>query len=255
MENILIEQILGGAIIGGIVTIFLAKLLKRRAKFVYTVTHSKIGVSADDPVFGSIKVTYNDHPVINLWLSTVEITNTSLTDFNDVPIQIVANDQAILLNQTLMINETYPNDLHFDKNFTDRLIPNAENKLTEQQQRLYNSQRCYKLPVVNRGDKITFTYLTHTTEDAPELHAVINATGIRCKYKPLTNLPLDMSYTLTRAILFGLMLVIPLLWIVTFKVTDANNSAIIGYVLGFLTGLIGLFLSWSWDKVRGLLFN
>lgn len=256
MENIFIGQILAAAIIGGVVTTLFAKFSKRRAKFVYTVTHSKIGTSASDPVFGIIKVTLDDYPVINLWLSTIEITNTSLSDFKDVPIQIIANDQTILLNQTLMVNTTYPNDLYFDKDFNARLIPNEENKLTEQQQKLYNSQRCYKLPIVNRGDKLTFTYLTHTAEVAPPMAQVmISAIGIRCKYKPLTNFPLDMSYTITRAITVGIILAIPLLWIVTSTVTNVLNVAIIGYALGLLTGLIGLFSSWTWDKARNLLFN
>lgn len=255
MENLSISQIFIGTVIGALVTYVFSMLSKRRAVFEYSATHSKIGTSTDDPNFGSIRVLYNDQPAKNLWLSTLEITNTSLTDFKEVPIKIVATAPAIMLNQTLRINETYPNDLYFDDDFKKYLVPDDNNKYTEAQIQLYKSQRCFKIPVVNRGDKLTFTYLMHTPNGMPELHASISATGIRCKFKPLTNLPLDLPYTIVRAICFGLVLVVPTLLVVIITVNDAHVSAIIGFFLGLLTGTIGLYISRTWDKLRNLLFN
>ena len=255
MENLSITQIFIGTVIGAVVACIFSMLSQRRAKFVYSVTHSKIGTSTDNPIFGSIKVLYNDLPAKNLWLSTLEITNTSLTDFKEVPIQIVATAPAIMLNQTLRINETYPNDLHFDDDFKKYLVPDDDNKFTDTQIQLYNTQRCFKIPVVNRGDRLTFTYLTHIPNGMPELHASIRATGIRCKYKPLTNLPLDLPYTIVRAICFGLVMVVPTLLVVINTVTDAQVSAIIGFFLGFLTSTIGFYIGRVWDKLRNLLFN
>ena len=41
----------------------------------YTVTHQRVGVSADDPIFGTVLVTWQGNPVHNLYVSTVRIEN------------------------------------------------------------------------------------------------------------------------------------------------------------------------------------
>lgn len=255
MGELSIVNVLSGAIIGAIVTAFFGLVIKRRARFVYCVSHSRVGESAEDPVFGSIKVSYNDEPAKNLWLSTLEITNTSLRDFKEVPIQISAITPTILLNQKVSINNEYPISINWDEDYKKLVTPQEGQKATKDQIRLYNSVRKFKFPVVNRGDKLTFTYLTHTLGSMPELHATIDSMGIRCKFRPLTNLPLDFSYTILRAIGFGLVFTIPFLVFVTLEVDDSQYSAVFGWTLGFLNGLLGLWIGRIWDKLRISLFN
>jgi len=51
MEDIFVLPTFVAAAIGLIVAWFFGLILKRRARFIYTVTHSNVGVSAEDPVF------------------------------------------------------------------------------------------------------------------------------------------------------------------------------------------------------------
>lgn len=255
MVDVSITQIIVAAIVGGVVTKLLTLFWKRRARFIYTVAHLKVGTSTDDPVFGSIKVIHNDTPAKNLWLSTIELTNTSLEDFKDVPIQISATAPAILLNQTVKINDVFPHDLHLDKSFTDKLVASETGEYSDQQNQLYNSTRCFNFPSISRGDRLIFTYLTHTQEGMPELQLSINTPGILLVYRALANLRLDFGYTMLRGLGFGLMFSVPLLTVLTFQVLDHRHAAILGWILGLLTGSIGLFASKLWDKLRSLLFS
>jgi len=255
MEKILALPTFIAAAIGGIVAWFFGLILKRRARFIYTVTHSNVGASTDDPVFGSIEVLYNKIPATNLWLSTLEITNTSLRDFKEVPLEITARNNASLLNETLRVNDTFPSDIYWEENYKQQLIRPEGKEATDFQVKLYHSVRKYKIPVVNRSDKLTFTYLTHTQGGMPELYATINMAGILCKFRSLHNLPLDLYYTIIRAVGFGLMFTIPLLVLTIFKVDDSQNTAIIGWILGFSTGTLGLVFGWAWNKLRISLFN
>jgi len=121
--------------------------------------------------FGSIEVLYNKAPATNLWLSTLQITNTSLQDFKEVPLEITARNNASLLNETLMVNDTYPNDIYWEENYKQQLSRQEGEEATDFQVKLYRSARKYKIPVINRNDKLTFTYLTHTHGGMPELYA------------------------------------------------------------------------------------
>lgn len=255
MKEILVLPTFVAAAIGAIVAWLFGLVLKRRARFVYTVTHSNVGVSSDDPVFGTIEVLYNKVPAKNLWLSTLEITNTSLQDFKEVPLEITVRNNASLLNETLMVNDTYPSEIYWEENYKQQLSCQEGNEATDFQINLYHSVRKYKIPVVNRNDKLTFTYLTHTQGGMPELLATINSAGILCKYRSLHNLPLDFYYTIIRAVGFGLMFTIPLLVLTIFIVDDSQYAAITGWILGFLTGTLGLGLSWVWNKLKISLFN
>jgi len=255
MKEILVLPNFIAAAIGAIVTWFFGLILKRRARFIYTVAHSNVGVSTNDPVFGSIEVLYNKVPATNLWLSTLEIINTSLRDFKEVPLDITARNNASLLNETLKVNDTYPSDNYWEENYKQQLSRQEGQEHTDFQINLYNSVRKYKIPVVNRNDKLTFTYLTHTQGGMPELHATINKEGILCKYRSLRNLPLDLYHTIIRAVGIGLMFTIPLLVLTIFMVDDSRYSAITGWILGFSTGTLGLVFCWAWNKLRISLFN
>ena len=255
MESISVLPLLISAIVGALVTIFFSLISKKRAKFVYIITHSKVGTTTDDPIFGSIKVLYNDQPAKNLWLSQVEIRNTSLSDFSDVPIRIYAHPPAILLNQTLKINDRYPSDLHLDEEFMKNLRPDEKGSYSEKQHALYNSHRHYKIPVINRGHKIIFTYLIHTPEEIPEINMSIEAAGIKCIHKRLTSFPINFPYVITKGVLLGIALAIPILLVLAANLTDAKISVITGWTLGLLTGSLGIAAAWLWDKTRNFLFN
>ena len=57
-------------VIGAIITLLIQRILNKRGLFTYFVSHYKVGVSTDDAVFGTVQVTWNNHPVDNLYSSS-----------------------------------------------------------------------------------------------------------------------------------------------------------------------------------------
>ena len=59
---------------GGIaVSVITQNWFNRRSLFTYYVFHNQIGLSAEDKIYGSVKVTWNDTTIARLYLSTVEL--------------------------------------------------------------------------------------------------------------------------------------------------------------------------------------
>lgn len=71
---------IASALGGIIITLITRSLLNKRGLFTYRVLHDRVALSAEDAIYGSVKVTWNDKPVRNLYLSTVELTNESTKD-------------------------------------------------------------------------------------------------------------------------------------------------------------------------------
>ena len=59
------------AILGGVITLVTQRILRKRSLLTYFVQHSRVGVSADDSIFGIVRVTWNDNVVANLYSSTL----------------------------------------------------------------------------------------------------------------------------------------------------------------------------------------
>lgn len=75
---------IASALGGIIVTVITQYLLNKRALFTYRVFHNLVGLSAENAIYGCVKVTWNDNPVSHLYVSTVELTNQSMKDFHSV---------------------------------------------------------------------------------------------------------------------------------------------------------------------------
>ena len=53
---------------GAALTLVTQRLLKKRGLFTYFVSHFPAGLSTDDPVLGTVRVTWNNTSVQNLYL-------------------------------------------------------------------------------------------------------------------------------------------------------------------------------------------
>jgi hypothetical protein len=56
---------------GALLMLLTQQILNKRGLFTYFVNHIRVGVSADDAVFGSVRVTWIGKAVANLYSSTV----------------------------------------------------------------------------------------------------------------------------------------------------------------------------------------
>lgn len=72
-----VATFVGGGLVGG-----LLQYLRGRIKVIeYTVAHDRIGVTANDQIMGEVQVTWQGHPVTNLFSSTVTVENRTPIDF------------------------------------------------------------------------------------------------------------------------------------------------------------------------------
>lgn len=104
LQSEYISIIAGG--LGGILTAWLTqRILNKRGVFTYSVTHTRVGVTAEDAIFGSVAVSWNGKPVRNLHLSTIEMKNESMNDYENVVISAFTNDSQLMTEQTQLLGK------------------------------------------------------------------------------------------------------------------------------------------------------
>lgn len=95
LQSEYISIIAGG--FGGIVTAWLTqRVLNKRGVFTYSVTHTRVGITAEDDIFGNVAVSWNGNPVQNLYLSTIEMKNESMNDYENVIVSAFTNDSTLM---------------------------------------------------------------------------------------------------------------------------------------------------------------
>jgi hypothetical protein len=197
-EDLLVKAAL--FLLGGFVTHIWAKYRARITTLRYNVWHYPLGFSADDPVFGSVKLSYNDTPVKNLFMSTVTLANDSTRDLSEIDLNIVADaDSVILVSHGR--NQASLNDLQFTDKFSEALRDANQTKNWTAVAR----RRDYSVPVLNRGDTITFGLLITNPKGAqPHLTVACDEAGVRLRFafeKPkILGEPQDVSAWLGSAI-------------------------------------------------------
>ena len=95
LENKVLLAAISG-LSGVVLTLITQRILGKRGLFTYFVWHNRVGVSADDAVFGTVRVTWNGNVVPNLYSSTVELRNESLADYQNVVVRVFSNDTRLL---------------------------------------------------------------------------------------------------------------------------------------------------------------
>lgn len=180
-QNQYVSVIAGG--LGGIFTAWLTqRVLNRRGIFSYSVTHNRVGITTEDPIFGAVAVTWNGNTIPNLYLSTIEMKNDSLNDYEDVVVRTYTSDTKLMTEQTQLL-ET-PNILEWSEKYKKQLHVEVGNTPTESQWGLYNGQREYVIPIFNRGQTIKITYLNSAQSPSiPSIWLSIALKGVRLKFR------------------------------------------------------------------------
>ncbi len=73
--------------LGAFLMFLIQMIVNKRGLFTYVVRHNKVGMSTDDAVFGSVRVTWNNSLIRNLYLSIIELNNESQKDYRACPIR------------------------------------------------------------------------------------------------------------------------------------------------------------------------
>lgn len=206
--------IFGG--IAGLGTAWLTqRVLNKRGVFSYFVTHNKVGMSTKDEIFGNVSVTWNGNPINHLYLSTIELKNDSLNDYENVVIRTYTDDTILLTESTQILNT--PNIIEWTDNYKKQLRVEDGASATDNQRKIYGGQREYLIPVFNRGQIIRISYLNAAnSESIPHIWLAATLKGVKVKFripKPLIlGVPQPQAAAIGTAL--GLIGLVPLVMLV-----------------------------------------
>ncbi|MBB3118112.1 hypothetical protein [Pseudoduganella violacea] len=170
--------------IGGGIAGRLAGMLKNRIQELeYTVTHDRVGISANDPVFGSVKAVWNGTELSNLFNSTVTITNTTTKDLKDVVVKVYTGSTKLLTQHVSIKGSTYVPQFTEAFNQATQAPPGGQASAAQLEQ--YLSSREYKIGTLNRGQQAIFQFLTTEPNlgNSPLILAEIQQEGRRAVFK------------------------------------------------------------------------
>lgn len=233
--------------LGGVFTAWLShRVLNRRGTFSYFVTHSRVGLTTDDAIFGKVSAQWNGNEIPNLYISTIELKNESLNDYENVLITAYSSDTNLLSEQTQILDS--PNILQWSDPFRSKLHVEPGSKPTPEQQAIYNGQREYVVPVLNRGQSIRLTFLNSAKQAAqPTIWLSASLKGVRVKFR--VPQPLVFGVPRPQAALAGVMSGIVVTGFVAFSSSSTFVAGMFGLVFGLAAQLPGAYLVRFWRKI------
>ena len=239
-----------GVLCGGIITWVVQSVLNKRGVFTYFVTHRKIGTSATDPIFGEIDVTWNGNRIAHLFLSTVEMKNESMRDYENVVVTSYTSD-TIFLSESTSILDT-PHVLEWSDEYKQKLRLEAGQQPNNLQKELCNRQREHIIRVFNRGQTITINYLNAaTSEKMPSVWLSVTVKGAALKFQmpPSEFLGVPQDDAALAGVLVGIV-ALPVLVVVV------SSPWLLGFgamIYGFFAQVPGAYLIRGFRAVRSVL--
>jgi len=175
-------SVLAGAI-GGVATAwFTHRVLNKRGTFSYFVNHSRVGLTVEDAVFGKVTALWNANEIQNLYISSIELANESMNDYENVVVRTYTNDTRLLSEQTQILDT--PNVLEWTEHFKQQLHVEPGAQPTDSQWAIFSGQREYIIPVMNRGQTVKFTYLNSANQfEAPTIWLSVAQKGVKVKFR------------------------------------------------------------------------
>ena len=225
----------GGGLIGNLIAV-----LRSRVKTMeYTVHHDRVGFSADDQVFGAIRVTWQNHDVTNLFSSRVTLENQTGKDFTNIKVKVHTGDTLLLGERTEIPGTTYI--LKWADDFQQQLLVAPGDAPSEQQFNTYNHSREYVVPVLNRGQRVVMTYLTTvpTAGQGPAVWLDMLHEGVKVQHRQVV--PQVHGVPIRLAISVGLVVCVAVLAIASIAFTEPWAAAAVCMVFGLFAQSIGAF--------------
>lgn len=248
LETKLAIGILSG--IGGIVVSLVTQwFLNKRAVFRYDVDHNRIGLSSDDDIYGSVRVTWNGTELNHLFLSTVRIANDSMKDFESVTVRIFSSDTQLLTEFTSIEGTT--RNLEYTEDFASKIKVNLGSEPTNTQFSLFRSQRDYLVPTFNRGQILRFEFLNAPTSDAHSIWVDILHKGVVCKFKKPVNQIFGVSQP--RAVFVGTIICLVAVSVIAGTVENVSIAAFSSFFFGWLVLIPGALTILAARKLRDVL--
>ena len=224
-----------GGLIGNLLTI----LRNRLRTLEYTVVHDRVGFSADDNVFGAIRVTWQNAELTNLYSSVVTLENPTTKDFTDLRIKTYTGDTLLLSERTEVAGSTYV--LKWTPEFQEQLKVEPGAAATPAQFDIYRHQREYVVSVLNRGQRAVMRYLTTvpTGNSGPSVWLDVLHSGVRARYRHLH--PHVHGVPVKIAASFGLVLSLATFVLASFYLAEPWAAALICLLTGLFAQSVGAF--------------
>lgn len=232
---------------GAILTLGIGWVVGKRSLFTYNVWHDRVAVSTDDASFGSVTVLWDGKPVPNLFLSTVELRNESLRDFTDVEVRVWSSTTRLLNERSEIVGTTQR--IYWSEEYSALLLLPENGDATETQLQLWNSQRDYLIPAMNRGQVVRVSILNSAPGPAPPniwletLHP-----GVKVQFRTVPQQ--FMGVPQPAAALTGTLAGILVVALIATLVDSVPLAAILAFLYGIVCMIPGAILLRSWRWVR-----
>jgi hypothetical protein len=219
----------------------------------YTVTHERVGVSAEDAIFGNVAVTWQGQPVINLFVSTVMLENNTSSDYTALKFKVYTGSTFLLTERREIAGSTYL-PVHTDEYMASVMVA-AESVPTPLQQQIYWHSREYSVPVLNRGQRVVLTYLTTipNATDSPAVWVDMLHSGVTLRFRP--SLPQIHGVPIRMALPIGLVACLAVVVSVSLSAARTWVVAVICMVVGLIAQSIGAALYRIGKFIRQVIFR
>lgn len=148
-----------GTIIGGVVTIIITKLLKRRSTFIVERYDEEFSQSKNLPIGANLRVMHGQREIENFRISRFNIKNESSKDFENVKVRIWSGPDRFILHDTVrMVN--YIDRIPYHPEYLSSLQPDENGEYSQLQISEYNTKREYLFGTFNRFDKAEITVVS-----------------------------------------------------------------------------------------------
>ncbi len=232
-----------------IVTLLTQQVLNRRGRFRYFVSHYQVGLSADDAIFGSVRVTWNGNMVANLFSSTAELVNESMRDYANIAVRVFTTDTVLLTERTEIVGTTHA--LRWTDAFSQRLHVPLGQEATQEQLQLYGGQRDYFIPTMNRGQIVRFTFLNAARFDRPPtIWLDVLHPGVKLEFRVAHNQIFGVPQP--AAALVGCLLGIVILAVILAYVHTLWLAAVTSLIYGFFAQIPGALTIRAWRRLQQL---
>lgn len=224
-------------ILGITINHFWAKFKNRMAVLKTTISHSYLGQTLEDPIFGSLQVLHNGIPIKILYLSRVTITNSSYRDLSNLEINIVCVSPSTRILISHGTNLNIHKGLEFTEQYANLLVQQRAEDLT-----YIWGRRDYKVPVLNRDDQLDIGLLVTNNDGAqPFLSVSCNSPGVKIEHVQVLTTFWGESQELCAKVglIVSALIVALIIYFVDHKAIAVVLSAIIGLV-GQVWGAIAL---------------
>lgn len=238
---------------GALLTNLVAAYRSRIRVIEYTVNHERVALSAEDVLFGTVAVTWEGLPVTNLYVSTVQIHNGTTTDYTNLEFKVWTGTTLLLTERAEVLGTTYR--LAYTEAFVRALRVEPGDTPTPAQVTMFRHNREYRIPVLNRGQRVLIRYLT-TVEpgaDGPSVWVDMLYPGVQIVFRPVA--PEIHGVAVKVALPLGLLACLVLVGLVSVFVSQIWVAAVVCTLAGLTVQVIGAWLVRGFKFLRRIIFR